>query len=538
MVAIDMKNNLTIVLRLFLTLLLTAVLVTCGGGSSDENASSSISGSVFSVGSGLGGVTVTLSGSPSVNTVTDSSGNYAFGSISDGSYLITPSLDGYTFSPPSTNVSVSGANVSVPVFIATFAGYTVSGNIRYDGSSQSGVTITLSGGSSDQTVTNSTGDYQFNGLLGGSYTVTPSSSGYFFSPINRAVTVSTLNVSGIDFTSTSPPSLILFFGDGMGFEHVKAAGMFWNGSAGTLLFEGFLDQNSMTTDNISGGITDSAASATAMATGIKVANSVISMSPPGYSTPLQTLLEEFKGLGWRTGLVTTSFVSDATPAAFGAHEPDRTNLSNIVDDYLNDSRPNVLFGGATSITPQRAQSAGYTVVTDRNSMQALNTDTTTFVSGQFGSSYMPFAFDGLGSLPHLSEMTDTALDILDNDPDGFFLLVENELTDNAGHANDIQDIVYEIKEIDDAVQVALNWAAGRNDTLIIVLSDHETGGLTVLANRGQGVLPLVSWSTTLHTSVEAPVYAQGVNADQISGTFNFDNTDIHDIISQTFLGTP
>ncbi len=317
---------------------------------------------------------------------------------------------------------------------------------------------------------------------------------------------------------------------------MKATGIYWNGTAGTLNFESlanFPNQAIMTTSEFSGGVTDSAASVTAMATGEKVSNRVISMRIPGDGSPLKTRLEYMKELGKSTGLVTTSFISDATPAGFGAHEPDRGFFSNIVNDYLFDSTPNVLFGGAQTITPSAAQSVGYTVVLNRSEMQALDTETATLVSGQFGNSYMPFELDGLGSLPHLWEMTSTALNILDNDPDGFFLLVENELIDNASHFNDIERAIYEVFELSNAVQVALDWAAGRNDTLIIVASDHETGGLTVLQNNGQFQLPDVSWfapDPTGHTNVTVPVYAWGVNADLVGGVI--DNTDIFNIISQ------
>ncbi len=533
----DMDISFRQIGLLLLTLFFGVVFSTCGGGGGGDGSGDNpirISGSVTLGGTaGLGGVTVTLSGSPSIITVTDSSGNYDFSNVTDGSHLITPSLDGYTFSPPSMNVSVAGANVNGIDFDATNIGYAVSGTITYDGSPQVGVTVTLSGDASDSVVTDTSGNYQFSGLSNGSYTITPSSSGYFFSPASAPVIVSGFNVTGNDFTSSSPPSVILIIGDGMGFEHVRAAGMFANGIEGTLSFEGFPGQAAMTTSNRTGGIPDSGSSGTAMATGTKVDNTVISMAPPGYTVPLKTILEDMIDLSWSTGLVTNSFVSDATPAVFAAHVQNRDNTSNIVNDYLNDSVPNVLFGGAKSITPSAAQAAGYTVIFDRFQMQALNTDAETLVSGQFGSTFFPYACDGLGTLPTLQEMTAIALDILDNDTDGFFLVVENELIDNAGHAKDITNTICEVLEIDDAVQVAINWAAGRNDTLIIVTADHETGGLTVTGNNGQGVLPDFSWDATGHTLRNVPVYAWGLGADQFQGII--DNTKVHEKVTQIYL---
>ena len=327
-------------------------------------------------------------------------------------------------------------------------------------------------------------------------------------------------------TWSAPKNVFFFIGDGMGFEQVKAAGMYANGEAGTLPFEAFPYQAEMTTYSADDPVTDSAASGTALATGSKVNNGVISMAYPGDGSELYTLLEYFKDRGKSTGLVTTTYMTHATPAAFGAHEPNRSNYTEIATDYLNQTRPNVLYGGGTNgMSPASAASAGYTVVTDRAGMQALDTETVTMVSGQFGSTHLPYEYDGdWTSLPHLSEMTTSALAILDNDPDGFFLMVEGGKIDHAGHNNWIERNVCETVEFSNAVQIAINWAQGRPDTLIIVTADHETGGLTVLQNNGQGNFPTVSWSTTSHTGANVPVYAWGVNAQLVSGVM--DNTDL------------
>jgi len=324
-----------------------------------------------------------------------------------------------------------------------------------------------------------------------------------------------------------PKNVIFLIGDGMGPEQVKAAGIYAYGAPGTLSFELFPYQARLTTYAANSSITDSAAAATAMATGIKVNNDVISMAYPGNGSALETLLEYYKSLGKSTGLVTTTYVEHATPAAFGAHEPSRSNYTQIANDYLTQTQPNILFGGCAYTSG--ADGYGYIEVFDRAGMQALDADTVDKVSGQFGSSYMPYEYDGLGSLPHLSEMTATALDILDKDPDGFFLMVEGGMIDQACHSNDLIRSIYETIEFANAVQVAIEWAAGRNDTLILVAADHETGGLTVTANNGAGVLPGVTWGGAGgHTAANVPVYAWGVNAELISGVM--DNTSTFGVV--------
>lgn len=330
-------------------------------------------------------------------------------------------------------------------------------------------------------------------------------------------------------------NVILFIGDGMGFEQVEAAGMVATGQPGTLSFENFPFRGSVRTGNVDGEVTDSAAASTAMGTGVKVGNGVISMALPGNGAPLETALERFKASGKSTGLVTTTIITNATPAAFGAHEPSRSNYSGIADDYLNDSRPNVLLGGAEHLTAGAAAAAGYTVVVDRDGLQALEREPEVLVSGQFGSGDMPYESDGLGGLPHLSEMTLAALKILENDPDGFFLLVEGGRIDHACHANDIERTIGETIEFSRAVAVAVEWSDSHPDTLLVVTADHETGGMQVLANNGAGNLPSVAWGTTGHTSVPVPVFALGIDAEPVPGTL--ENTAIFHLLMNSSTGS-
>ena len=326
-------------------------------------------------------------------------------------------------------------------------------------------------------------------------------------------------------------NIIFMIGDGMGPEHVRAAGMY---TGSPMSFESMPYQGLVTTASADAAITDSAASATAMATGQKVNNAVISQALPGDGSNLPTLLEHYKSMGLSTGLVTTAYMTHATPSAFGAHEPHRNNNSQIANDFLNDSRPNVLLGGGgNGLSTSATQSAGYTTVTNASQMLAVNTNTTTYLSGQFGTTHMPYELDGLGSLPHLSQMTTTALDILDNDPDGFFLMVEGAKIDLAAHNNWIDRNVQETIEFSNSVRAVMDWAAGRQDTLIIVTADHETGGMAIQSDNGPGNYPTVTWSTDYHTGVDVPVYAWGNGANRIPA--NMDNTDYYDLLTDPGL---
>ena len=330
--------------------------------------------------------------------------------------------------------------------------------------------------------------------------------------------------------ASKPKNIILFIGDGMGSAHVEAARLY-NGKA--LSFESLPHRGRLSTHSANADVTDSAAAASALATGHKVFNGVVSMVVSTHNEPseLPTLLEYYKARGKSTGLVSSTNITGATPGAFGAHEFSRNNYPQIAEDYLRRSRPNVLLGGGeTGITTSAATAAGYTVVTDRAGLLAIDTETADRISGQFGDGALPYESDGLGDLPHLSEMTVAALHILDNDPDGFFLMVEGAKIDHGAHENKIERTVLETVEFARAVQKALDWAEGRTDTVIIVTADHETGGLKVLADGGAGVFPKVTWGTTGHTATSVPVYARGPNTRRFDGK-TISNTDVYSIVT-------
>ena len=339
------------------------------------------------------------------------------------------------------------------------------------------------------------------------------------------------------YNPETPPeqgNIILLIGDGMGFAHVKAASLFATGTEEGLSFQDLPVQAEVKTAAFGGGVTDSAAAATAIATGRKVLNKVISKTLCG---DLETLLEYYKRFGKRVGLVSTAYITHATPAAFGAHNSDRGNYKDIADDYLIRSRPNVLFGGGgNGISPENAESAGYIVVETAADLAEIDPDTADFVSGQFGVAHLPYSFDRIdevSDLPTLRQMTEKALEILENDPDGFFLMVEAGRIDHASHGNDLIRMVYETIELSDTIRMILEWAEGRDDTLILLTADHETGGLAVADTTAAGADPLVTWSGTGHTGVNVPLYAWGKNADLFNVGI-LDNTDIHRVIIENF----
>lgn len=331
-------------------------------------------------------------------------------------------------------------------------------------------------------------------------------------------------------TAAPPPlprAVILFIGDGMGTGQVAAARAF---AGRPLVFETWPSHTRVATGSANNPVTDSAAAATAMATGRKVDNGVIGSALPGDGAALETLAELAHRQGRRFGLVTTTFVTHATPAAFGAHTGSREDYAVIGMHYLTNSQPDVMLGGGEiGLTAAACAAAGYTVVTGRTDLLAQDPATTARLAGFFGSSMLPYEVDGLAGGPSLAEMTRVALRMLNADPDGFFLMVEGGRIDHAGHANDLARNIGETLGFEAAVNEALTWAADRPDTLAIVTADHETGGLQVLADRGAGQYPDVQWTTTGHTSTPVPLYAWGRGAGRLQ--WITDNTEVHDYLS-------
>ncbi len=354
-------------------------------------------------------------------------------------------------------------------------------------------------------------------------------------------------------------NVILVVGDGMGVAQREAIQLTSVGARGTLVMDslphaGLVGTNSA---NPSYPVTDSAAAATAMASGVKTYKNRIGLNPDGDAVP--TVLERAKAAGKAAGLVTTSSVTDATPAAFAAHIEDRDQERQIAHQYLKESKPDVILGGGRSFwmtgegdpedLTKRAQEQGYTYVTDR---AALDSAAGPKLLGLFAEEEMYEDRDeGKGgsydpAVP-LPEMTRKAIEVLSEDPEGFFLLVEEEAIDSMGHAKNGTLMLEAGKALDRSVKIAKDFAEEDGDTLLIVVGDHECCGLTVeqyseergtegeedgpfsAANSGQEFV--LDHNASYHTGVDVPLTAMGPGAERLNGTY--ENTFIHDVMVQT-----
>jgi alkaline phosphatase len=236
-------------------------------------------------------------------------------------------------------------------------------------------------------------------------------------------------------------------------------------------------------------ITDSASAATAMSAGIKTYNSAIAVDNDG--SEVKTVLEAAKAQGKATGLVATSEITHATPASFGAHDESRKNMNAIADDYYDDlvngqHKVDVLLGGGTDLFARNDRNLveefkkdGFSYVTNK---EDLFNDTNKQVVGLFAERGMPKMIDRSDDTPSLGDMTTSAIDRLNQDKDGFFLMVEGSQIDWAGHDNDIVSAMSEMEDFEKSFKAAIEFAKKDKHTLVIATADHSTGGYSIGAN--------------------------------------------------------
>lgn len=286
--------------------------------------------------------------------------------------------------------------------------------------------------------------------------------------------------------TATPKNVIVFIIDGMGPEEIEL-GRRMNGGSLSVDSIPWQAKGTLNTDSLE-GITDSAAGATALASGVETNNGWVGTVPTagGGSADVETVLERAEARGKATGLVSDSYITDATPAAFAAHVTDRGENEEIATQ-MAERNVEFLFGGGLrqgSVEPLLGQAGVSYVKSTREMNSYVNGGGAGPVYGFFGSWNMAFNLDrddeGVTQKePTLPQMTTAALSTLSKDSDGFFLMVEGGLVDWAGHARDGASLGSEMIESDAAVKAAYAWAKNRTDTLIVFTSDHETGDLAV-----------------------------------------------------------
>lgn len=308
-------------------------------------------------------------------------------------------------------------------------------------------------------------------------------------------------------------NVILMIGDGMGVNTVEATKATRGVSLAldTMPVCGRSDTRSFILD-----YTDSAAGGSALSCGVRIwANSVAifpfyPFSVTGQKVPV-SLTELAKANGKSAGVVTTDKTSGATPSSFSAHALGRQLEKTISAQQLK-CNLDLLWGcESKSISKEKCEKNGFTFVQTASEMEALESGSRSFA--QFDFEEMKNC-TGKKDTPSIEQMTKKAIDLLDDNENGFFLMVEGACIDKFSHKNNLEMATLNLVEFDKAVGYALDYAAKDGDTLVVVTADHETGGI-----KYNGVKDEYYYTTESHTTADVPVYVSAKDA-------GFTNKDI------------
>lgn len=316
-------------------------------------------------------------------------------------------------------------------------------------------------------------------------------------------------------------NVILMIGDGMSLMHMYSA---WTANRGKLWLDNTQYTGLSKTYCANKLITDSGAGGTAMATGHKTNYHSVGVDTEG--KPLESLvtLANKKRLG--SGIAVTCRLWDATPADFCCHNVDRDAEAEIVTDYM-DCGVDYVFGGGSRLFENRAdgrdlfkelRQKGYQTPRSWDELAKIQNGKVFCVADTVDT---PLPAER-GDL--LARASMKGIDLLGQNPQGFFLMVEGSQLDDYGHFNDLDLLMQETHDFDRTIGRILEWAAADGETLVIVTADHETGGLTLVdGDLEQGKI-VCKFSTGGHSGVMVPVYAFGPGSENFSGIF--ENTDI------------
>jgi alkaline phosphatase len=324
-----------------------------------------------------------------------------------------------------------------------------------------------------------------------------------------------------------PTNIILLIGDGMGLTQISAAMYSNNNRLALAKFPVIGFHKSHAANEL---ITDSAAGGTAIACGIKTNNGNIGTDENGL--PTVSILEELDSMNFSTGMIVTSTIVHATPAAFAAHQARREMYEEIALDYLN-ANVDLLIGGGRQYFQNREmddrdlinefEKKGYVVMDqlyttmnkikwpiDKNLLYFTADKQPLTVSG--GRDYLSFAVrQGVQYLEQKSNK-------------GFFLLVEGSQIDWMNHANDGRGVVMETLDFDRAIWEAIQYANRKGNTLVLVTADHESGGMSIEADSRMNKLEY-GFTTNGHTAAMIPVFAYGPGSTLFRGIY--ENTSIY-----------
>ena len=331
---------------------------------------------------------------------------------------------------------------------------------------------------------------------------------------------------------TTPKNVIVIIGDGMGPNDIELAreqveGIYDYG----LTLDKIENHGLALTHSYDAKVTDSATSGTALSTGIKTNNGYIGKDPEG--NDLQTMAELARSMGKKVGIITDEDLSGATPTAFTVHNISRQNYNELTNAMVKFT-PDVLmckdYTGVMGPLDDEARA-----IFDNTYLVAEKFDKFTKVLDTDPACEKPFLgiLDGYATVPtyNLARCAQVAFKRLQND-NGFFLMIESSGTDKYGHNNNIKGKLSSVVTLDRTVAAALLFMQDNPDTLLIVTSDHETGGVQIPA-EGESLCKAIT--VTEHTDTPVRVFAVGKGSEYFKDK-TVDNTDIAKFVIKAIKG--
>jgi alkaline phosphatase len=325
--------------------------------------------------------------------------------------------------------------------------------------------------------------------------------------------------------SQEPPNIILLIGDGMGLTQISA-GMYANDNSTVLEEFEYIGLSKTSSSNKL--VTDSAASGTAMATGVKTLNGVLGISSKNVRQ--KSILEICQDQGYSTALIATSSVVHATPASFYAKEDSRYNYENIALQLSKHSVDIFAGGGSKHFMSRKDKKNLIKEMSDYTFVKSITEFEKSKASKIGYFTYFdepPSIIEGRSA--NLDKLTKITLDKLHLEKKPFFIMIEGSQIDWGGHDNNLKYVTSEFKDFNAAIQEALNFAKYHGNTLVVVTADHETGGLALLEKEKNRVFG--KFNTEGHSATMVPVFSFGPNAESFKGIY--ENTEIFEKLKNT-----
>ena len=357
------------------------------------------------------------------------------------------------------------------------------------------------------------------------------------------------NPKELTYIDEKAKNIILLIADGMSLSQITAYRMMKGSLNERISMDNFPYSGIVLTHSYNAAVTDSASSATAYSTGFKTNNGVLGLDKD--LNVLENLTETIDKFGFVSSLISTSEVTHATPAAFASHVDLRWKTDIISSQMIDSKVATILGGGRYFFIPEEEGgkredginllneiNQSHILLTQKNDLSNISGSLNKQVLGLFADEHLrdEDKKDNHKLEPSLAEMLEYSVSrsnlLIDQGCAGFFVMAEGSQVDWAGHSNDFDYLIREMEDFDEAVDLALEIAMERKDTLVVVTSDHEVGGLLIEpSNPIDNSLDEVKFSFNTavgggtHTGVPVPVYAYGPGSENFTGTL--DNTDIY-----------